>query len=351
MSRFSNEMKQKDGYLIYPSPLSPFDGGTDPKSNDSTPSSSSSSSSSFSSISPILLLVIVILAVIFFISGLLHLLVRFLLKRSSSSIYQSNRYPERPGSHTLQRQLQQLFRLHDSGLDQAFIDVLPVFLYKDIMGLKEPFDCAVCLYEFSDQDRLRLLPICSHAFHINCIDTWLLSNSTCPLCRATLLGSTFPSENPNPNEILGQENSCHRQPENAVSGDHQKQATTLEESTGEMRVLSVRLGKFKRINSEEDDDEEQIEEKGESSSQNNLNARRCYSMGTYQYVVGDSDLQVMKEKLNPENLRGNGEIEGKKISGRSKGESFSVSKIWQWSTKSGLPIPSSSNNQWKPELV
>ncbi|XP_038895238.1 RING-H2 finger protein ATL46-like [Benincasa hispida] len=350
MTRFSNEMKQKDGYLTYPSPLSPFDGSTDPKSNDST-LSSSSSSSSFSSISPILLLVIVILAVIFFISGLLHLLVRFLLKRSSPSIYQSNRYPERPGSHTLQRQLQQLFRLHDSGLDQNFIDALPVFFYKDIMGLKEPFDCAVCLYEFSDQDRLRLLPICSHAFHINCIDTWLLSNSTCPLCRATLLGSNFPSENPNLNEILGQESGSHRHPENPTSGNHQKRVTTMEESTGEMRVLSVRLGKFKRINSEEEEDEEEIEEKGESSSQNNLNARRCYSMGTYQYVVGDSDLQVMKQKLNPENLRGNGDMEGKKISGRSKGESFSVSKIWQWSKKSGLQIPSSSNSQWKPEFV
>lgn len=114
----------------------------------------------------------------------------------------------------------------------------------------------------------------------------------------------------------------------------------------------MRLGKFKRLNSEEEqEDEEQIEEKGESSSQNNLNARRCYSMGTYQYVVGDSDLQVMKEKLNPENFPGNGEIEGKKISGRSKGESFSVSKIWQWSKKSELPIPSSSNTQWKPEFV
>lgn len=120
-----------------------------------------------------------------------------------------------------------------------------------------------------------------------------------------------------------------------------------------MRVFSVRLGKFKRLNSEEqqDDEGEQIEEKGESSSQNNLNARRCYSMGTYQYVVADSELQVMQEKSNTENFPENGEIEGKKISGRSKGESFSVSKIWQWSKKSGMPISSSSNTQWKPEFV
>uniref|UniRef100_A0A803PE19 RING-type E3 ubiquitin transferase n=1 Tax=Cannabis sativa TaxID=3483 RepID=A0A803PE19_CANSA len=105
------------------------------------------------------------------------------MKRRSSTISESNRYPEMSSSDAFQRQLQQLFHLHDSGLDQAFIDALPVFLYKEIMGLKEPFDCAVCLCEFSEQDKLRLLPLCSHAFHIDCIDTWLLSNSTCPLCR------------------------------------------------------------------------------------------------------------------------------------------------------------------------
>lgn len=127
----------------------------------------------------------------------------------------------------------------------------------------------------------------------------------------------------------------------------------MEEPAGEIRVFSVRLGKFKRLNSDEEEEEndEGREEKGESSSQNNLEARRCYSMGTYQYVVGDSDLQVMKEKVNAENFPGNGDVEGKKISGRSKGESFSVSKIWLWSKKSEFPIPSSSNTQWKRELV
>uniref|UniRef100_A0A3Q7IUH8 Aminotransferase-like plant mobile domain-containing protein n=1 Tax=Solanum lycopersicum TaxID=4081 RepID=A0A3Q7IUH8_SOLLC len=47
---------------------------------------------------------------------------------------QSNGYPEVSSSDALQRQLQQLFHLHDSGLDQTFIDALPVFLpvfYKD----------------------------------------------------------------------------------------------------------------------------------------------------------------------------------------------------------------------------
>ncbi|KAL9678740.1 hypothetical protein QQ045_016590 [Rhodiola kirilowii] len=96
-------------------------------------------------------------------------------------------------SHVLQRQLQQLFRLHDSGLDQSSIDSLPVFYYKDVMGLKQQFECAVCLSEFSNQDKLKLRPLYIHAFHINCIDPWLMSNSTCPLCRGTLLNPSLPS--------------------------------------------------------------------------------------------------------------------------------------------------------------
>ncbi|XP_043724186.1 RING-H2 finger protein ATL46-like [Telopea speciosissima] len=198
MSWFQSQIKEKDDTCNFPpdiSPLSSYSSFRSPHSsndqNGSTPSSSGRR------ISLIVLLIIVILAVIFFISGLLHLLVIFLIKKpSSSSTSQSNRYLDLSGSDALQRQLQQLFHLHDSGLDQAFIYALLVFPYKEKMGLKEPFNCAVCLCEFSKQDQLRLLPIRRHAFHINCIDTWLLPNSTCPLCRGTLFTFGLSIENP-----------------------------------------------------------------------------------------------------------------------------------------------------------
>jgi E3 ubiquitin-protein ligase ATL6/9/15/31/42/55 len=51
---------------------------------------------------------------------------------------------------------------------------------------KGALECAVCLTDFDDDDTLRLLPRCAHAFHTDCIDAWLASHVTCPVCRAVL---------------------------------------------------------------------------------------------------------------------------------------------------------------------
>nr|CAD1825311.1 unnamed protein product [Ananas comosus var. bracteatus] len=119
-------------------------------------------------ISPAVLFIIVILTIIFFVSGLLHLIVRILIKKNANTGSRNrpttHQETEVSGSDALQRQLRQLFHLHDSGLDQTFIDSLPVFLYKEILGPKEPFDCAVCLCEFAEDDKLRLLPVCGTRF-------------------------------------------------------------------------------------------------------------------------------------------------------------------------------------------
>ncbi|CAH8300611.1 unnamed protein product [Eruca vesicaria subsp. sativa] len=291
-------------------------------------------------ISPAVLFVIVILAVLFFISGLLHLLVRFLIKHPSPPS-RSNRYPEISTTDALQRQLQQLFHLNDSGLDQAFIDALPVFHYKEMVGAsKEPFDCAVCLCEFTEKDKLRLLPMCSHAFHLNCIDTWLQSNSTCPLCRGTLFSPGFSMENPMFDfDDIREEEECVAE-----------KTVEIQEIAVEKGVLPVRLGKFKRLDNVGHD------AVGETSS-SNLDARRCFSMGSYQYILGNSELKVpfcndRQLRLKPqdkESQDSSGE-EKKMSSVVAKGESFSVSKIWLWPRKDKFSsdaqrrLPSSSLN-------
>ncbi|XP_027361870.1 RING-H2 finger protein ATL47-like [Abrus precatorius] len=346
-----SQILQSNGAITSPPILSPYSSSSLPYSSNyqnQRQSAPSPASSSGGRISPAILFIIVILAVVFFILGLLHLLVRFLIKhRSSSSISQSNRYPDMSESDAYQRQLQQLFHLHDSGLDQAFIDALPVFFYKEIIGLKEPFDCAVCLCEFLEQDKLRLLPMCNHAFHIDCIDTWLLSNSTCPLCRGTLYSPGFAFEN----SVFDFEGPHE---EDGISGSGGGGVASVNKTTEShivngKRVFSVRLGKFRSTN-----DGERVE-KGEGESSNgNLDVRRCYSMGSFQYVVADSDLRValcpsrgdggssdsmrlLKGRAAP-NLSSStdGDVEGKKINIARKGESFSVSKIWQWSRKDKL---------------
>ncbi|KAF7136379.1 hypothetical protein RHSIM_Rhsim08G0013900 [Rhododendron simsii] len=81
-------------------------------------------------------------------------------------------------------------RLSSSGgLNPAVIKSFPVFNYSEIKHLKigqGAVSCAVCVSEFGDNERLRLLPMCDHAFHLECIDPWLASHSTCPICRANL---------------------------------------------------------------------------------------------------------------------------------------------------------------------
>uniref|UniRef100_A0A0D9V862 RING-type domain-containing protein n=1 Tax=Leersia perrieri TaxID=77586 RepID=A0A0D9V862_9ORYZ len=44
-------------------------------------------------------------------------------------------------------------------------------------------ECAICLAEFAQGDRVRVLPRCSHGFHARCIDRWLAARQTCPTCR------------------------------------------------------------------------------------------------------------------------------------------------------------------------
>lgn len=49
--------------------------------------------------------------------------------------------------------------------------------------------CAVCLNNFANGELLRILP-CGHELHRECVDPWLQSHHTCPLCKDNILNET-----------------------------------------------------------------------------------------------------------------------------------------------------------------
>lgn len=75
------------------------------------------------------------------------------------------------------------------GINNELLNTFPILFYSTIKDLKKgkgSLECAVCLTDFKYYDTLRLLPKCNHVFHPSCIDSWLCSHVTCPVCRANL---------------------------------------------------------------------------------------------------------------------------------------------------------------------
>ncbi|KAE8705560.1 putative excision repair cross-complementing 1 ercc1 [Hibiscus syriacus] len=79
------------------------------------------------------------------------------------------------------------------GLEASVIKTFPTMVYSEVkvhkVG-KGALECAVCLNEYEDEEPLRLIPKCDHVFHPECIDAWLASHTTCPVCRANLAPQT-----------------------------------------------------------------------------------------------------------------------------------------------------------------
>ncbi|KAK8486430.1 hypothetical protein V6N13_090835 [Hibiscus sabdariffa] len=76
------------------------------------------------------------------------------------------------------------------GLEASVIESFPIMVYSEVKDHKignGALECAVCLNEFGDDETLRLIPKCDHVFHPECIDAWLASHTTCPVCRANLV--------------------------------------------------------------------------------------------------------------------------------------------------------------------
>ncbi|GAV62759.1 zf-RING_2 domain-containing protein [Cephalotus follicularis] len=134
------------------------------------------------------------------------------------------------------------------GLDPVVIQAFPVFVYSAVKEIKigrGAIECAVCLSEFEDDHTMRLLPRCEHVFHPGCIDAWLASHDTCPVCRANLTQET--SEIAKETEI-GESNAEPNQ-ENDSSGENEIAIIVDEVSQKESYRRARITGRFPRSNS------------------------------------------------------------------------------------------------------
>ncbi|CAL0319621.1 unnamed protein product [Lupinus luteus] len=78
-------------------------------------------------------------------------------------------------------------RAASKGLKKKALHQIPVAVYGAGSASIAATECPICLGEFMNGEKVRVLPKCHHGFHVRCIDTWLLSHSSCPTCRQSLL--------------------------------------------------------------------------------------------------------------------------------------------------------------------
>ncbi|GAA0168216.1 ubiquitin-protein ligase [Lithospermum erythrorhizon] len=103
---------------------------------------------------------------------------RHRLNRRTQLFFYVNNNNRVPGSATLV--------VANRGLEPEVLNSLPVFVFNSSKGGVEALQCAVCLSEFEDDDKGRVLPKCGHIFHAECVDMWFHAHATCPLCRSNV---------------------------------------------------------------------------------------------------------------------------------------------------------------------
>ncbi|KAK3228107.1 hypothetical protein Dsin_007969 [Dipteronia sinensis] len=107
---------------------------------------------------------------------------------------------------------------------------LPIVLFDEELKINDT-QCCVCLGEFEIKEELLQVPSCKHVFHVDCLNNWLQSNRTCPLCRCYIIPITklhIPPPPPTTTVSESQQqdhntNSNQNQQQNISSLEHHRQ--------------------------------------------------------------------------------------------------------------------------------
>ncbi|CAN0913421.1 RING-H2 finger protein ATL52 [Linum grandiflorum] len=162
------------------------------------PSRHFSNDSSSSDFSPLIIAVIGILASAFILITYYTIISKYCRRRGSRSTTIDEILEHGHSSGTGDPNSSSWMTSGASGLGESVIKSITVLNYHKDGGVVEGSDCSVCLSEFEEEEKVRLLPKCRHAFHVPCIDAWLKSHATCPLCRANINASDSSSSSAPP---------------------------------------------------------------------------------------------------------------------------------------------------------
>ncbi|GAV82564.1 zf-RING_2 domain-containing protein [Cephalotus follicularis] len=190
---------------------------------------------STSNISPLVIAIIGILASAFLLISYYTIISKYC--GSPNSTRRENQDPNEESEDNQNPSLHEPWHVLTTGLDDALINSITVCKYKKGDGSIEVTDCPVCLSEFQEDESLRLLPKCSHAFHVPCIDTWLKSHSNCPLCRANIISLGSNSQPPLPPTVTGsppgyESLSNNQEPNQSIVASQDIEEETIRHSDG-----------------------------------------------------------------------------------------------------------------------
>nr|XP_004502830.1 RING-H2 finger protein ATL74-like [Cicer arietinum] len=150
------------------------------RNTNSSSTSAPDSNSSDSSIDPsyfftnMVFIFVALLCAIIFSFGL-HSIVKFALKCIK-------------GRFASETQDETIVHLASMSVKKSALNNIPVVVYGSGTTTSfEAIDCPICLGEFMDGEKVRVLLKCNHGFHVGCVDKWLLSHSSCPICRQSLV--------------------------------------------------------------------------------------------------------------------------------------------------------------------